>query len=120
MKRTSPVSKLVSKISAIFGTGFQPLWVSKDCAERGCACYDDRVDDKPVMCVPQPEPIRSVVSESGRVYMTLRLKEDMVAMRFTRPGVNNFDILFDRKAMPQMIEIFKEFLEIEAVNQNEP
>lgn len=95
MKRTSPVSKLLSKISAIFGTGIEPL-------------------------TTQPEPIRSVVSESGRVYMTLRLKEDMVAMRFTRPGVNDFDILFDRKAMPQMVEIFKEFSEIEAVNQNEP
>ena len=95
MKRTCPVSKLVSKISAKNGTGIEPL-------------------------TTQPEPIRSVVSESGRVYMTLRLKEDMVAMRFTRPGVNDFDILFDRKAMPQMIEIFKEFSEIEAVNQNEP
>lgn len=94
MKRTCPVSKLVSKIGALFCTGIEPL-------------------------TTQPEPIRSVVSESGRVYMTLRMKEDMVAMRFTRPGVNDFDILFDRKAMPQMIEIFKEFSEIEAVNQNE-
>lgn len=56
--------------------------------------------------------MREVVTESGRVYMTLRLDKDMVAMRFTKPGVNDFDILFDRKALSQMIEIFKEFSEI--------
>ena len=67
---------------------------------------------------PQTKPgvIRSVTSESGRVYMTLRLDGDMVAMRFTKPGVNDFDILFDQKAMPQMIEIFKEFCELETAN----
>lgn len=52
--------------------------------------------------------IRCVTAKNGDVYMTVELDNDKVILTFKRGSARNLPIHFDRKAVPQLIEIFRE------------